>query len=414
MPETSTPLITVGLPTYGRPTLLYEAIESCLKQDCQDFELLVADSCADDSIERVVSSFNSPKIRYKRCPSGTSLPQKLNAFLKEGRGEWCVILGDDDAFEPGYLAAMVERSQKNPDTDLIRTRYSFMNHQGQFMKNAPTEPERLDPPDFLNIIFLPWYERMVNISGVFFRRKKLLELGGFIDTPYGWNADTAAWSTLGSQSPACFEAKPLVRLRLNTDAVYKAKRFDLENYLRMKRIFFDATQAVFERAADGTGITLEKIRSARRMYLRYWMREEARLTLDDEFIACLKSGKTWVRDEIGSMMRRIRESGLPLCSKLFLGYEALSYLPGVLRKSGVFVYLILLRIRRKMWPPSRWTFFGAETPHPVKRRIPFLFTLGALAACSLCQHHAGLFRLIGWSVSHLPGRLVLQHTLFLR
>ena len=88
------PLVSVITATYNWSSVLRYAIQSVLRQTCQDFEMIVVgDGCTDDSAE-VVASFDDPRLRWHNLPHNTghqSAPN--NAGLELARGRYVAYLG---------------------------------------------------------------------------------------------------------------------------------------------------------------------------------------------------------------------------------------------------------------------------------------------------------------------------------
>ena len=103
------PRVTVIIATYNRSEVLPYSIGSVLRQTFDDFELLViGDACTDDS-ERVVKSFDDPRVRWINLPQNTrhqSGPN--NEGLRQARGEIIAYLGHDDLWMPHHLQSHVE------------------------------------------------------------------------------------------------------------------------------------------------------------------------------------------------------------------------------------------------------------------------------------------------------------------
>src|SRR5688500_6710254 len=108
-------MITIGIPTYERTSYIQGALESCLNQTHSDYEILLNDTSSHDRIQELAQSYGSDKIRILRNPATMTIMQKLNMLLREARGEWMLILCDDDLLSPGYLSAMAEKINQNPD-----------------------------------------------------------------------------------------------------------------------------------------------------------------------------------------------------------------------------------------------------------------------------------------------------------
>ena len=78
------PSVTVAIPSYNRPAFLREALASVLKQDFQDFEVLVLDDASPCDIAAIVGEFGDPRIRLcrQRANVGVILKPELRAELR--------------------------------------------------------------------------------------------------------------------------------------------------------------------------------------------------------------------------------------------------------------------------------------------------------------------------------------------
>jgi len=106
-PAVPSPTVSVIMPTYQRPHIIGEAIQSVLVQTFPDFELIVVDDGGCGETQRCVSRFNDPRIQYLRIPHG-GLSCALNAGLKAARGTYIGYLDDDDIYYPQHLALLVQ------------------------------------------------------------------------------------------------------------------------------------------------------------------------------------------------------------------------------------------------------------------------------------------------------------------
>ena len=94
--------VSIVMITRNRSHLIGDAIRSCLLQTVQGFELLVIDDGSEDDTEGVVMSFDDPRIRYVR-QEHLGIPSARNRGVLESRGEWVVIMDDDDLMLPNRL-----------------------------------------------------------------------------------------------------------------------------------------------------------------------------------------------------------------------------------------------------------------------------------------------------------------------
>lgn len=97
------------MPTYDRPSLVQRAIDSVLAQTYEDLECIVADDCSPtDETERVVDSYDDPRLTYRRLDENSGPSAARNAGIQRASGEYIAFLDDDDEWRRGKLERQVE------------------------------------------------------------------------------------------------------------------------------------------------------------------------------------------------------------------------------------------------------------------------------------------------------------------
>ena len=102
------PLFSVLIPSRNRLELLRHAVDSVLAQDA-DFEIVVADNASDQPYGEYIS-VSRRQIASRSVRSGTplSVTENWNRALTAATGRYFIMLGDDDALCPGWLARATE------------------------------------------------------------------------------------------------------------------------------------------------------------------------------------------------------------------------------------------------------------------------------------------------------------------
>lgn len=104
------PCVSIIIPTYNRKQLLREAVESCLQQTFQDYEVLIVDDGSTDGTgeqaETLLKLEWREKVRYHRKVNG-GVSSAKNCGLKFARGEYVQFLDSDDLLRPEKLAKQV-------------------------------------------------------------------------------------------------------------------------------------------------------------------------------------------------------------------------------------------------------------------------------------------------------------------
>src|SRR5579862_803983 len=98
------PLFSVLLPSRNRLELLKHAIASVLEQRFDDLELVVSDNASTDDYAAYVAALGDSRIRCIRTETVLPVTENWNRALYASRGQYVVMLGDDDALAPGFLS----------------------------------------------------------------------------------------------------------------------------------------------------------------------------------------------------------------------------------------------------------------------------------------------------------------------
>lgn len=111
-------MFSVIMATYNRGRHILPSIQSVLRQNRQDFELLVVGDCCTDDTADVVRALASPQIRWLNLPErGGSQSFPNNAGIEQSRGQYIAYLGHDDIWAPDHLQALADLfgRDKQPD-----------------------------------------------------------------------------------------------------------------------------------------------------------------------------------------------------------------------------------------------------------------------------------------------------------
>ena len=106
--SSSTPLVSIVLPTKNRAQFLRRAVKSVLAQTYTEFELIIVDDNSTDATVEVVRSFDDERIHYMRQTISKGPGAARNAGCAVAEGEYIAFLDDDDQFAPNKLDVQVE------------------------------------------------------------------------------------------------------------------------------------------------------------------------------------------------------------------------------------------------------------------------------------------------------------------
>ncbi|SEO22829.1 Glycosyltransferase involved in cell wall bisynthesis [Halogranum amylolyticum] len=110
MERTTTPLVSVVIPTYGRPEFLPDAVESVAAQTYPNVELVVVDDHSPEPVEPVLSALSLGTLEWRclRHEENEGANAARRTGIESTDGEIVAFLDDDDYWEPTAVERIVE------------------------------------------------------------------------------------------------------------------------------------------------------------------------------------------------------------------------------------------------------------------------------------------------------------------
>lgn len=112
----SGPLVTIAIPTRDRCGHLRRAVSSALAQTYTRLEVIVSDNASTDETAAYLAALHDPRIRVLLQPVNLGLNGNWRACLDAARGEYFLLLSDDDLLDPTaieeLMASLVRGDEK--------------------------------------------------------------------------------------------------------------------------------------------------------------------------------------------------------------------------------------------------------------------------------------------------------------
>jgi len=186
------PDLSVVIPTFRRPALLVEAIQSALGNSTDvDVEIIVMDDSPEEASRDCVTGLADPRIRYElnRPVSGGKPALVRNAGFERATGRFIHFLDDDDRVADGFYRSAMQAFAERPGVGVVFGRIEAfgdgdadsMAHEHRFFADAARRAQRasrLRSRDWLvaNLLFAPTV--LVN-SACVIRRECVAQIGGY-------------------------------------------------------------------------------------------------------------------------------------------------------------------------------------------------------------------------------------------
>ena len=131
------PLVSVVIPTLGRPALVARAIRSALTQTHANVEVIVVSDGPDPETAASLAGCD-PRVRYMPLAANAGPAAARNAGMLASRGEWINLLDDDDELLPTKIAAQLAMADPADEKTMIACRLIF--DQGSRQDVWPDRP----------------------------------------------------------------------------------------------------------------------------------------------------------------------------------------------------------------------------------------------------------------------------------
>lgn len=148
------PLVSIAIPTFGRPAYLQEAAASALAQTYPNIEVLIGDNGSGEAMAgwdpKIVSD---PRLIYRRNPRNLGMCGNFNALADAAEGEFFVAIGDDDRLLPDFASRLAEEMKAG--VSLAFCNHHMIDSQGRRLEAAGHEQTHRYRRDGLTAGILP-------------------------------------------------------------------------------------------------------------------------------------------------------------------------------------------------------------------------------------------------------------------
>lgn len=168
--STISPFVSIVLATWNRNKLLNQSIDSILRNDYSNFELIIIDDNSTQETYDLVKEYQKKddRIIYIRQPKNLGLVKSRNLGLRISKGEFIFFTDDDDIVLPNRITDPLSFLMKNPRLDVVYCNFNIIEENKQYSVECPN----FDYDKYLNQEF--------NIgSGILFGRRN-----AFIEVPF--------------------------------------------------------------------------------------------------------------------------------------------------------------------------------------------------------------------------------------
>lgn len=185
MTTSSTPLVSIIVPSYNQGRFIGQTLDSILAQDYRPLEVIVVDGASTDETVDVLKTYSQrhPELRWISEPD-RGVADAVNKGLAMARGTYAGIQSSDDLYRPGAIGEAAALLDTHDNVGLVCADAEIIDERGAYVRLAPC---RLP---YTQARFLARVT-VIHQSSAFFRLELARQVGG-------WNAryfcaDTEMW-----------------------------------------------------------------------------------------------------------------------------------------------------------------------------------------------------------------------------
>ena len=121
IPELFKPKVSVGIPTFNRGADLIKTVQSVLRQDYPNLEIVISDNASTDRTSDVCRemALNDSRITYIRQSHNQGPTANFREVLARSSGDYFMWIGDDDRIDGSYVSLCLNALLEDQDYSLV-------------------------------------------------------------------------------------------------------------------------------------------------------------------------------------------------------------------------------------------------------------------------------------------------------
>lgn len=129
----NSPLVTIVVPTFRRPDLLTECLNSIARQTMRDFVVLVCDNSPDQEARPVVEKLEDPRFCYIPRAHNIGMLKNVLQGFRDAVTEYVMEVDDDDVLYPNCLSRLIEPFTRIDELTIVFGDLDVIDGDGKVM-----------------------------------------------------------------------------------------------------------------------------------------------------------------------------------------------------------------------------------------------------------------------------------------
>jgi glycosyltransferase involved in cell wall biosynthesis len=136
----SSPKVSICLPTFNRPELIVECLDSCLAQTYRNLEIVIGDDSKDERTQQLIAARypNEPRIRYAMNRPSLGQARNVASLFERASGDKILLIHDDDFLTTDGIEKLVSLWKLHPQLEVAFADQYEADHTGAVDVGAST------------------------------------------------------------------------------------------------------------------------------------------------------------------------------------------------------------------------------------------------------------------------------------
>jgi glycosyltransferase involved in cell wall biosynthesis len=226
------PRVSVIMTVYNAEEYLEQSISSVLRQDLDDWELIIVENGSEDHSRRILERFHDQRIRIFYLPKNIGRTPALNLSLSKARSPFIAVLDADDIAEDSRLRKQYAFLEKNTNIGLVGSWAKFIDEHGNQIG------EKISPTSHEELLELCASVNPIVHSSVMYRFDAIRSIG-FYDETFVYAQDFRMISKLAVISRLAIIPEFLCCWRSVNTSMTKSSQFKMTRFEDEARVFRD-------------------------------------------------------------------------------------------------------------------------------------------------------------------------------
>ncbi|MFZ1382855.1 MAG: glycosyltransferase [Scrofimicrobium sp.] len=124
-------MIDIFVPFWGKPSQLFEAVESVKAQSSPNWRLTIVDDCYPEDVSAYFVDQSDPRIRYIRNDQNLGIIENFAKCQSLAEGDYTVFMGCDDLLDPEYVEVIEKVASRLPGIEIIQPGVEVIDENGE-------------------------------------------------------------------------------------------------------------------------------------------------------------------------------------------------------------------------------------------------------------------------------------------